>query len=39
MRLKKICIASMLLLVVAIAVVLICYFSMDTKEAFEGTFI
>lgn len=39
MRLKKICIASMLILVVAIAVVLFCYFSMDTKEVFEGTFI
>ena len=39
MRLRKICVASMIILAVAIAVVLICYFSMDTKEVFEGTFI
>jgi hypothetical protein len=39
MRLKRICVASMIVLAVAIAVVLICYFSMDTKQVFEGTFI
>lgn len=39
MRLKRVCIASMVVLVVAIAVVLICYFSMDTKQVFKGTLI
>lgn len=39
MKAKKICVMSLVLLAVAIVVGCVCYYTQNTEQVFEGTFI